>query len=169
MTMSKIDSALFKRGMRRLASGVSVITAEYEGLRGGLIATSVSSVSMAPPTLLVCVNEAASSHDLIKGAGAFCVNVLGCESHEVAARFSTPAHRATRFEAGSWTTLETGAPALADSLASFDCRVSGEAKYGTHTIFFGEICFVELWAENHDPLLYFDGGYRTLGSASSAA
>lgn len=169
MTMPTIDSALFRSGMRRLASGVSVITAEHLGQRGGLIATSVSSVSMAPPTLLVCVNEAASSHDLIKGAGAFCVNVLGCESHEVAARFSTPAHRATRFETGSWTTLETGAPALAGSLASFDCRVSGEAKYGTHTIFFGEICCVKLWTDNYDPLLYFDGGYRTLGNVSSAA
>jgi flavin reductase len=167
--MPTIDSALFKSGMRRLASGVSVITAEYLGQRGGLIATSVSSVSMAPPTLLVCVNETASSHDLIKGAGAFCVNVLGREAHEVAARFSTPAHRATRFETGSWTTLETGAPALAGSLASFDCRVSGEAKYGTHTIFFGEICVVKLWTENYDPLLYFDGGYRTLGGVSSAA
>jgi len=156
---------LFKNGMRRLASGVSVITAEYQGIRGGLVATSVSSVSLKPPTLLVCVNENASSHDLIKHAGAFCVNVLGCDAHHIAARFSTPKERHRRFEDSAWTSLETGAPALAGALVSFDCKVSGTAKYGTHTIFFGEICHIELWSEDYDPLLYFDGGYKKLGNA----
>ncbi len=165
MRESTAKNNLFKNGMRRLASGVSIVTAEYQGTRGGLVATSVSSVSLSPPTLLVCVNESASSHDLIKHAGSFCVNVLGCDAHQVAARFSTPAERHMRFEEGAWTTLETGAPALADALVSFDCKVSDTTKYGTHTIFFGEICHIELWSDDYDPLLYFDGGYKKLGNA----
>lgn len=92
-----IEAALFKSGMRRLAAGVSLITTTFNGEHHGLVATSVCSVSAEPPSLLVCVNQVASSHSAIQQAGFFCVNLLAQDDDELAKRFSDPAARATRF------------------------------------------------------------------------
>lgn len=152
----------FKLGMRRLAAGVSLITTrDPAGGRHGLIATSVTSVSMAPPTLLVCINKSASSHDALREAGVFCVNLLADRADEVARRFSSSELRELRFAEGNWSTLQTGAPALDGALASFDCEISKVVDASTHTIFIGGVVDVRLSDQQISPLLYLDGAFST--------
>lgn len=155
-----VEPALFKSGMRRLAAGVSIITTVADGTRFGLVATSVCSVSLEPPSLLVCVNHAASSHDAIQKAGFFCVNLLRKDDNDTARRFSSPEYRDIRFEDGRWGTLDTGAPALVDALASFDCEISKVITVSSHTVFIGNVTAVELWSKDVVPLIYFDGRYN---------
>ena len=50
-------SHLFKNGLRKLASGVSLVTTGRGDRRNGLIMTAVNSVSAEPPSLLICINE----------------------------------------------------------------------------------------------------------------
>lgn len=156
------EKDLFKRGMRRLASGVSIITTAEEGVCHGMAVTSVTSVSADPPSLLVCINRTATTHAVIGRAGAFCVNLLAESDHELARRFSSPADRESRFEGREWTTLVTGAPALIDSLASFDCEVMQTVDVDSHTIFIGRVRAIELWHEHIVPLVYHDGRFDTL-------
>ncbi|MBF9232219.1 flavin reductase family protein [Microvirga alba] len=150
----------FRIGMRRLASGVTIVTAAAEDGLSGLVATSVASVSVHPPAILVCVNRFGTSHEAIKQSGHFCINVLGQADREVAYLFSRPNNHATRFQSSRWSSLRTGAPALVDCLASFDCRISETADAGTHTVFFGQVLETRLWADSIKPLLYWDGAYR---------
>lgn len=152
----------FKLGMRRLAAGVSLITTVNKGVRHGLVATAVSSVTADPPTLLVCINKTASAHGHVSEAGILCVNVLADAHEEVAGRFSSPADREKRFDYDTWQTLRTGAPALMGAMVSFDCEVRQTVPYQSHTIFLAEIVSVELWTESHRPLVYLDGKYRML-------
>jgi len=154
-----IEAALFKSGMRRLAAGVSVITTALKGERHGLVATSVCSVSAEPPSLLVCVNQEASSHAAIREAGIFCVNLLGQDDDLLAKRFSDPAARALRFADREWSTLATGAPALVGALASFDCDVATMIPSGSHTIFIGNVQAAKLWQNDIAPLIYLDGRF----------
>lgn len=161
-----MEAQQFKLGMRRLASGVSLITTLADGRRHGLVATAVSSVTHEPPSLLICVNKTASAHRHIDGAGIFCVNVLSDGHEEIAARFSSSVDRDKRFEVGDWRTLVTGAPALAGSLASFDCEVRQAIPYQSHTIFVAEILEIELWSQEIAPLLYVDGRYRLLANSA---
>lgn len=156
-----VDSALFKQGMRRLASGVSIIATALDGARRGLVATAVSSVSADPPTLLVCVSQAAFAHDFISLSGRFSVNVLRAEDRSLAEKFSAPALRGRRFEFGEWTTLQTGAPVLATALSCFDCVVAEEARMASHTVFFGRVIDVRVQEGAIDPLLFWNGAYRT--------
>lgn len=155
----------FKLGMRRLAAGVSLITTVNQSVRHGLVATAVSSVTADPPTLLVCINKTASAHAHVSEAGILCVNILADAHEEVAGRFSSPVDREKRFEYGEWQTLRTGAPALVNSMVSFDCEVRQAVPYQSHTIFLAEIVSVELWAEAKRPLVYLDGRYRMLAEA----
>lgn len=156
-----VDPSLFKSGMRRLASGVSLVTTLHNGERHGLIATSVCSVSTDPPSLLVCVNRAATSHAMIYSAGCFCVNLLGSSDDETARRFSEPRERHLRFQDRNWTALLTGAPALVGALASFDCEIATAHRSGSHTIFVGNVVATELWQDEISPLIYVDGRYAT--------
>jgi flavin reductase len=155
-------SDLFKRGMRRLAAGVSLITTVDAGERHGMAATSVCSVSADPPTLLVCVNRSTTTNGVIRRAGFFCVNLLAETDDELARRFSTPADRERRFADREWTTLVTGAPALNGALASFDSEVLQAIDVDSHTVFIGRVRAIELWQDGIVPLVYHDGRYDTL-------
>ena len=156
-----IDGALFKRGMRRLAAGVSIITTIEEATPHGLVATSVSSVCAEPePSLLVCVNRDASAHDVIDRARVFCVNLLSSSDIELAQRFSLPEFRGRRFEQCPWVPLVTGAPALSSALASFDCEITHVIPVHSHTIFVGAVRDLKLWQSEIDALLYLDGQYQ---------
>jgi flavin reductase len=154
------DAGLYKRGMRRLASGVTIITTEHRCERFGLLSTGIASVSADPPILLTCINRSASSHDPIAHSGRFCVNVLPQGDDELAGRFSSSRYREDRFLGREWTQLATGAPALVGCLASFDCIVARALSAETHTVFFGSVVDVRLWSETIEPLLYWNGSFR---------
>ncbi|MCO5160960.1 MAG: flavin reductase family protein [Mesorhizobium sp.] len=158
---------LFKLGMRRLAAGVSLITTrDGSGRPHGMIATSVTSVCLEPPSLLACINKSASSHDVLVEAGVFCVNLLAEDADEVALRFSSSKFRDLRFAEGGWSALETGAPALDGAIASFDCRVTNSIEASSHTIFIGEVVAVRLPPQATAPLLYLDGAFARCARAA---
>lgn len=74
-----ISSDAFRHGMRRLVSGVCILTSEFEGKAAGLTATAVTSLSVDPPRLLACVNEKASAFPVIEKSHVLCVNVLAAD------------------------------------------------------------------------------------------
>ena len=154
----------FKRGMRRLAGGVSIVTTcDGRGEPTGLIATSVSSLSIAPPSLLVCVSRAARSHDAFLAAGRFAVNILPREDAALAQRFGSDAFRARRFEDPRWRTDGEEMPWLEGALAIFDCQLTTRFTYGSHSIFVGDVMETRvpslLPATRLDPLIYLDGRF----------
>lgn len=152
----------FRHGMRRLTAGVSLITTEYQGEKHGLIATSVSSLTAEPPSLLVCVNRSSSSHDPITGSGVFAVNVLASHHDDICAQFSQSARRADRFQSGEWHALKTGVPALKDALVTFDCQLEKIVEWSTHSILLAHIVGIHLLDGELDPMVYFNSGFHTL-------
>jgi flavin reductase len=151
---------LYKLGMRRLAAGVSVVTTrDKTGVPHGMIATSVTSVCLTPPSLLTCINKTASSHDVFHARGFFCVNLLAEEATDIARRFSSSEFRELRFREEEWSSLETGSPVLKTSVASFDCKVMSVVDADSHTIFIGEVVAVSLAQGPVSPLIYLDGAF----------
>jgi len=154
---------LFKAGMRKLASGVALVTSAQDDHKAGLVATAVNSVSMDPPTLLVCVNQGASAHDVIDRSGIVSVNLLSTADVELCDVFGRSTRRDERFKVGEWHTTVSGAPRLLTALAVFDCEVVHRITYGTHTIFLGEVHDVHIaGADDVEPLLYMDRAFMQL-------
>src|ERR1700753_2680762 len=83
-----VSSDDFRGAMRHLAGGVSVITAGRGKEITGMTMTSVSSLSVDPPTLIVSVNREASSWPVLKRHGFFGINILAADQLEIAERFS---------------------------------------------------------------------------------
>jgi len=152
----------FKCGMRKLASGVALITSAHNEIKAGLIATAVNSVSTEPPTLLVCVNKSASAHEVIDQSKHICVNLLSTADLGLVDVFGKPSRREERFKTGEWQTLPSGVPMLESALAAFSCKVVQQFSYETHTIFLGEVESVNIDEPGVDPLLYMDRAFRKL-------
>lgn len=148
----------FRHAMRRMASTVSIIAAEHEGQRGGLAATSVTSVAADPPTVLVCVNHSASAFETIRAAGRFSVNMLGCDQRAISDAFGGKGPKEERFSRGQWECDESGVPYLLAAQATLICTVAQELPYATHSIFIAEVGRAMV-SETVDPLLYADGRY----------
>ncbi len=153
-------SDAFRGAMRSLAGGVSVITVGRGKDITGMTVTSVSSLSVEPPTLIVSVNRQSSSWPLLQRYGAFGVNILTAEQVDVAERFSGKGglKGADRFTGAQWVTRATGVPLLSGVLAAIDCEVEEVIERHSHAIVIGRVRDV-VTAAPHTALTYWDGQY----------
>ncbi len=155
-----MDPKDYRNLMRHQAGAVTLIATGEAGKRTGLVATAVCSLTDTPPMLLICVNQNASAHDVIAECGCFSVNLLGPTQRDLVAVFTGQTGLAgeDRFDDHLWRTLETGAPVLKETLASFDCKVVDTKRVSTHTIYIGEVCAGDS-LEEASPLVYFRGDF----------
>lgn len=156
----------FRSAMRHVAATVYAVTTGKVGDRHGILATAVSSLSLEPPSLLVCINRAASLHEPLACADTFCVNVLGLGNREIAEVFER-ARGEDRFAVGEWTEVR-GVPVLVNAQSYFICRTAHRHEFGTHTIFIGELIDAH-HRENAAPLTYYDRHYIDISAAPERA
>ena len=162
--MIETDPALaneFRQAMRRVASTVNVISICVDGQPMGITATAMSSLAIDPPSLLVCINRAASLHASMEDVSHFGVNVLHRDQEHLAQMFADRERHALRFAEG-WELDCARPPRLADAQAYLLCRRIDHHQFGTHSIFIGVVEKVEVREDVH-PLVYLDGRYGSVG------
>ncbi|WP_169988010.1 flavin reductase [Microbispora sp. H10836] len=150
-----VDPVVFRRVVGHLASGVTIVTTSHGSDMYGMTASSVTSLSLEPPLMLACINNAAPTASAVSQAGHYAVNVLGEGSAHLAQQFAGP-HR-DKFRGVDIVPGALGAPVLSAALANLECRVVERVRGGTHTIFIGEV--VAASAREGSPLTYFRGGF----------
>ncbi len=160
MTDTTVSSADFRGAMRHLTGGVSVITAGRCRDITGMTVTSVTSLSVEPPTLLVSINRDASSFPLIKRHGALGVNILNADQLDIAERFAGKGglKGADRFAGSDWVTAVSGVPLLRGALASLDCEVEEIIERHSHGIVIGRVRDIKSSTRNA-ALAYWHGQY----------
>jgi flavin reductase (DIM6/NTAB) family NADH-FMN oxidoreductase RutF len=157
MTESQQLIADAKLALRRLASSVSVVTCRHDGLNYAMTATSVSALSMEPPSMLICVNRSAAFYRALNSANEFAINILSRAHVDISRLCSGGANPESRSEIGCRDT-RAAAPVLADAQAAIVCLKDKELEYGTHTVFMGRIVSLAVNGDI-DPLIYVDGKY----------
>ena len=150
--------ASFKLAMRRFPAAVSVITSADQSRRHGMTATAVTSLSLDPPSLIVCINRTTLLHDIMQLGRHFCVNVLRRDQVELSSAFSGAIAPEARFALGTWHVSANGISYLADAQANIFCRKVAAVPYGTHTIFIGEAEGAKV-QDPIEPLIYQDAQY----------
>lgn len=152
-------AALARDAFARWASGVAVVTtADAEGRYRGFTASSFSSVSLAPPLVLVCLDRGAECLEAFARSDGFAVHVLRRDQRDLAARF---ARRGGDKFAGTRVSLSAdGVPLLPLGLARLECRTERRVPAGDHVILIGEVRRAE--AADGEPLLYYRRGYHHL-------
>lgn len=162
-TPAAVTGAAYRDAMSRVVGAVHIVTSDGPGGRGGATMTAVSSVSDAPPTVLICLNQTGRLNAILRANGVFCVNTLVAGDETLAGVFAGVGgiDHPGRFEHGVWRSAATGAPVLAGARAAFDCRVSTITDVGSHTVIFGTVEAVVV-GDARPALLYVDRAYRVL-------
>ena len=156
----------FKGAMRRFAVSVSIITIANGAAKAGMTATAVSSMSMSPPSLLVCINRSARMHAEMHVGRAFCVNILNTDQAAVSSAFGGRLPAEERFSEGAWSASSVGVPYLSNAQVNVFCTVDATFDYGSHTIFIGKVESVRLNGKCR-PLVYADGKYVSIADIES--
>ncbi len=151
-------------GMRRLASGVCIITCKAEGQRYAMTASSVTSLSDSPASLLVCVNNTAAIQPFLVRGQSFAVNILGDDQIDISNNCAGESSGEERFSVGCWSeSSQSNAPFLEKSQATFFCDVDNDNyQYGTHHIIIGRLTNVIVPEVESAPLIYANGGYQSI-------
>ena len=159
----------FRSALRHLAGGVSVITVGRGNDITGMTVTSVSSLSVDPPSLVVSINRASSSWPLLKRHGFFGVNILTADQIDVAERFTGKdgLKGAERFAGATWTTGTSGVPLLAGALAAIDCEAEDIIERHSHAIVIGRVLDLRL-SSRTAALAYWQGQYVAIDQNEDA-
>ncbi len=150
--------------MGRFATGVSVVTTLTEGHDHAMTADTLTSVSLEPLLVLVCVQRDSRFHDGVIAAGVFGASVLGADQRPVADWLATPGRplhgqldRVAHVRGGA-----TGVALIAGSLGSLECRVTDVYPAGDHSIVVGEVVALSLPDQAGEALIHYRGGYGSL-------
>src|SRR5262245_8127012 len=134
--MEAVTSEEFRRTCGRFATGITIATAlDSEGAPHGLTVSSLTSVSLTPPLILICLGHAVTVIDVFRGAKAFGINVLSSQQRHLSDRFARKGQ--DRFDGLEWERGESGIPLIPGCLATMECLVHQVFTAGDHDILVG--------------------------------
>jgi flavin reductase (DIM6/NTAB) family NADH-FMN oxidoreductase RutF len=150
----------FRRAMGCFATGVTVITVDYEGTVQGMTANAFCSVSLDPLLVLVCVDHKARTHAHLNLKKRFGINILAADQAEISEYYALVESGRTEKTVARFDRTLHGTPVLHGALAYLECRLHSSQDAGDHTIFIAEV--EDVVVREGNPLLYFQGGYRSM-------
>jgi len=156
-----IDDAQFKLAMSHFASGVTVVTTQFDAKPFGMTVASFASLSLHPPLVLVCIEKNIKTHEALVATHRFAVNILSREQSEISTRFASKME--DKFNGIAFTSgAALGMPLIDNALTTLECSVTSQLAGGDHSIFVGEV--VAITTRDGTPLVYYRSGYHSLPS-----
>ena len=158
--MADLDIRAFRDALGCYPTGVAVVTAgEGEASHIGISVNSFTSVSLDPPLVLWAIDRRSRRHGPFVTAPGFTVSILSAEHKSVSSRLAGPGEHS--LDGLPLLATELGPPALADSLAVFECAREQVVEGGDHTVLIGRVLRFHRPLEGA-PLVYFKGRYSAL-------
>lgn len=157
-----VNLATFRQVAGTFVTGVTIVTTLEDARPHGCAANAVSSLSLQPPTMLVCLAHTSSTHARIVRSRMFAINILGdsAQSRRVCAAFA--GKNQDKFSSVGYRLGMAGVPILDEAIGWLECQLADAYDSGDHTIFIGKVLAAE--ASDARPLVYFRGQFATLGS-----
>jgi flavin reductase len=157
----------FRDAMGLFPTGVTLVTAvDPDGVDQAITANSMTSVSLSPLLLLVCVEHASRLHDVVLHSGRWAVSVLGQDGEPISRKLARRGHDTDGALAGvaHHRGPHTGALLLDSALATFECTTMAAHPGGDHTVLIGEVLAVEMPHPEAAPLAWHRGRYTALAT-----
>ncbi|MFI1171886.1 flavin reductase family protein [Streptomyces melanogenes] len=156
-----LDRGEFREAMSFLATPLTIVTArDTEGRPWGFTATSVTSVSLEPPLVLVGISHTSSCFRALSEAAEFSVNVLGGDQRDLAQTFATSGtDRFSGVHVTDWP--NSTVPYLSEVGVAFRCVVTSRMPAGDHTLLIGELAGLRRRQVVASPLVWYQRDFRT--------
>ena len=151
----------FVASMRCLAAGVGVVTVGHGDRLAGITATSITSLSISPPSILVSIRAESGLVSVLREQAAFTAHLLSEGQRHQADVFAGHTQDGPRHRLVQWEEPEQGRARLAGAIAHIDCRLASLIPVYTHLLAVGVIQNVRL-NQGRWPLVYFDRKYNRL-------
>lgn len=165
MSSTRIEARDFRDAMGGFATGVCVVgAARADGAAIGMTVNSFSSVSLEPPLVLVCLGTESQRSQEIIAAKRFSISILSAHQRGISNHFAKPGEGLAP-ESG-WRAGTNGAPLIEGACALVECDLHAQHMAGDHVVVIGQVTALEA-DPGREPLLYFRGGYRSLGGESA--
>jgi len=153
------DATTLRQVMGYFATGVTIITTrDQSGTPYGLTANAVTSLSLVPPLLLICVDRKAETFPHFYDSKTFVLNILAEDQTELSRRFASSGGE--KFTGVACHAGRLGTPILDGTLGHIECRIIETLEGGDHVIHIGEVEHAE--GRDGRPLIFFRGKYRQL-------
>jgi flavin reductase (DIM6/NTAB) family NADH-FMN oxidoreductase RutF len=170
------DTRAFREALGWFPTGIAVMTAApptndgnskepAEASHIGITVNSFTSVSLDPPLVLWCIDRRSRRYPAFANAPGFTVSILASGQKAVSARLAGAGEH--RLDGIALIETELGPPALADSLAVFECALESVQDAGDHAILIGRVLRFARHDKAGAPLVYFRGNYGALAQGAS--
>jgi len=157
---STLDSRAFRNTIGLFATGVTVVAVEVEGETYGMTANAVTSVSLEPMLVLVCVQKEAHLMAFLRRAEGFSINILSEAQQDLSNYFANlwSEPEPPPFAFSPWL----GTPRLEGAIGVIACRTTEFLEGGDHWIVLGQVIGLYRQENPANPLLYYQGQYRRI-------
>ncbi|MBI4529855.1 MAG: flavin reductase family protein [Deltaproteobacteria bacterium] len=150
-----------RRVMGHFATGVAIITTrDKEATPYGLTANALTSLSLNPPLVLICVDKNVQCYPCFEESRIFAINFLSEGQAEISRRFATKGIE--KFSGIAWRLSDNGLAIIEGTMGYIECRLIQTIEGGDHTIYIGE--GISAAASGERPLIFFKGNYHRLSS-----
>ena len=146
--------------MRVFPQGVTVVSLMHDGSPKGLTVSSFTSVSLAPPLVLISIAKSSAVHEAMRDAKAYAINFLAEDQKSVSDRFAGRTGLKDRFEGLKFVLGVTGSPVIDGVRAMLECRAWKVFDGGDHSILIGEVVAAKTFNSKR-PLVYYSQQYTT--------
>ncbi|WP_135077826.1 flavin reductase family protein [Terasakiella sp. SH-1] len=155
------DQREFRDVLGQFATGITVVTSQSEKAGNiGVTINSFASVSLEPPLVLFSLKTDSQLNDVFLSEPNFNICILAENQENLSNLFAGSDEN--KFDTIKWHEGQNGCPVLDGTLATLECKRVESHKGGDHTIFIGEVTSISTNSDATGPLLYFQGGYKTL-------
>ena len=156
-----IDPRELRNAFGKFTTGVTLVTTVgKDGKAIGMTANSFSSVSLDPPMVLWCIDKGSDRLGTFEASDHFAVNVLSEKHQDLSNQFAKKGEPYVGDVPHQ--TWETGCPIIPDAVAIFECDVAARHDAGDHIIYVGKIRRFEIPEGAGGPLVFHQGGYKSL-------
>lgn len=160
-----VAAADFRHVCGLFPTGVTVVSRRLaDGSPYGMTVSSFTSVSLAPPLVLVSIDRGAKFLQELPPHLAFIINVLSEDQQSLARRFADRKEE-RRFEGVAWSPEWQNVPLLDGLVASFACILEQVVEAGDHLLLIGAVKQVQ--QHGGRPLIWCDRGYHILPTPQS--
>lgn len=153
---AEIDSRELRNACGLFATGITVVTTELDGEVHGMTANAFMSVSLEPPLLVISVGHKARLHALLQETGRYAISILRHDQEDYSSHFAGWPVEGLEVE----FERRNGYAVLPNALAYFVCRVVDAHPAGDHTLYIGQVEYLE--QDAGEPVLFYGGRYRQM-------
>tara|TARA_Y100001970_G_scaffold51284_1_gene64881 strand:- start:1505 stop:1996 length:492 start_codon:yes stop_codon:yes gene_type:complete len=154
----------YRKTMSSFATGVTVVTTldENEFIHG-MTANSFTSVSLDPPTVLVCIGHSRNTITHVNNTNEFAINILSDKQKHIADYFAKEQAIGAKPLELNWS-IKYGSPFIEGSIAFIKAKVIQKYNHGDHAIVLGEVQGID--TQEGNPLLYYQSNYLFVPNSS---